>query len=490
MARYGLLRKLVKRKRRALLKRSSRSRSRRLLAYKKKKLLLYKKKKYRKYARLTPPIKGRGTRKNFKKARFTNKGKLSLQARLQSGGSLPMQTFARFYWRGSGTIAYSNESQLDQVFTLNDLNKQANSAFLDNSDINFKGAFSYRPLWSTLYKEALILGSKAKFRISKPAYPSGIAGSSTVVGVPDQDGTIRYLGQNALPPDMVYGFWYLRYYYFRSKDDPAGGGADLVARQVGHDVATPDYQLWGNMRDFMADSSVTWIRDKLPKVTKMGYQFSNAMGGALNVDQNGPLFYGANSATPENRRPQGIYYELEFSNRPINFYPKYSAKKHLAQTNILRNGKWQDMSLAQTIAGQYGPEHEFRVKLGYVGFDATGTQVINIPIDRIYKRQVEVEIQYFVALRHPKVEPWGPHERRGHNDIPPVPPAAGRHLLVAGTGEHPDVDEDLLSIHDDDDLNEIEDSELEDLLDLVDQDPDVSTRGDEEGLADDGTILE
>lgn len=59
--------------------------------------------------------KGRGVprtynkfKRSFKRIRKYNNAKLSLQSRLQSGSSLPYQTAARFYWKGSGTINFTH----------------------------------------------------------------------------------------------------------------------------------------------------------------------------------------------------------------------------------------------------------------------------------------------------------------------------------------------------------------------------------------------
>lgn len=40
---------------------------------------------------------------------------------------------------------------------------------------NLQGDFSYKHIWATLYREAMILGSKLKLTIRKPLYPSELA---------------------------------------------------------------------------------------------------------------------------------------------------------------------------------------------------------------------------------------------------------------------------------------------------------------------------
>lgn len=66
----------------------------------------------KKTARIARRYTGRVKKNNVynrrkKNMRLYNKGALSLQQRLQNGGQLPQQTFARMFWRGSNTCYFS-----------------------------------------------------------------------------------------------------------------------------------------------------------------------------------------------------------------------------------------------------------------------------------------------------------------------------------------------------------------------------------------------
>lgn len=288
----------------------------------------------------------------------------------------------------------------------------------------------------------------------------------------------------------MYGFWYCRYRYIRSSD-----GVFLDSDIIGHKVDTNDFLLWENMRDFMADATVTWKRDKLPRVTKMAYSVNNNPGdlGPEHFDeaegdqqmvtlQNnaGEITQFPRSATTIHdarlTRTEGLFasdaarsyermttgqqtkqvhaapmtttYEVSYSNMPVTWNIKYSARKHLMDTNLYRNGIWQSMTPDSIFGPERLPEEkDFLVKFGYVAFDASGTLCFTTPIDRIHLRSVEAEIQYFVTLRDPIVDPW---TKPVNIDYPEPPAVEGRTLLMEKETEeeelpHEDEIDDLLS---------------------------------------------
>lgn len=345
--------------------------------------------KARRARKAAPPIRTQIYR-SFKRIRPYNKGRLSLQARMQSGASLPLQTFARFYWRGSRTIDFlnsptaDNPQNTDLVFCLNNLHRPT----YNYTTGNLAGTFSYEHVWRLLYTEALVLGSRLSLTIRKPMYPGTLASVRTLTNPSTAESRVL-----AVPANAMYGYWYMRVNYVRAADQVSTPG-DFV----GHDVVQNDALLWANMRDFQQDASVSWKRDKLPRVTKLGNMFPAA---SLNPTNYSPVTLYSGNVQPQQ------YYEVEYKNMPIRWSAKYSAKKHHMETNILRNGLWQSLDRPATPA-LLPPDRAFYVKFGYVAFDSTGLLCYTMPIDRINHRQIEAEIQYFCALREPRVSPWQP----------------------------------------------------------------------------------
>lgn len=133
--------------------------------------------------RFAPPRIRVGKYRRFKRARFANKGKLALQARLQGGGSLPKQTYARFLWKGSavvdmrGGVTGTYEPETDLVFSMVNIHRPTYNSFASQQHAlrNLQGEFSYKHIWANLYRECMVLGSKMRLQIRKPLYPSGLA---------------------------------------------------------------------------------------------------------------------------------------------------------------------------------------------------------------------------------------------------------------------------------------------------------------------------
>lgn len=337
------------------------------------------------------------TYSSYKRARAFNKAPLKLQSRIQSGSSLPMQTVGRMYFKGSGTVNFFDQnpgtnafSPSDQIFTLNNVRSVTTTTIANMQ--NFRGSFSYRKLWQMMYQEALVLGSSAKFRINKPLYPSQV-----IAVRPTDDGGVA---AGELPADATYGFWYIRYHYARA-------GADGANVPVGAPLRQHDLGLWANMRDFQQDASVTYVRDKLPKTTRICQQFNHIPHDGLVRD----LWGGEPAAL---RGP--ITYEMEFSNKPITFNVKYSAKKHFQDQNVLRNGSWSNIS--PTGPADPGIANSFQVKIGYIAFDSVGRPAYCVPVDGQFRRFVELEIEYCCALRTPLSRPWDPLPNNQPNRMP------------------------------------------------------------------------
>lgn len=387
----------------------------------------FKRRPVRRYRRKLRSRKGAGVPRirnpygrRFKRIRKYNKAKLSLQSRLQSGQSLPYQTAARFYWKGSGTINFTSTvdngnnpgsvalGNMDQVFWLNDVNYQMDPLNMGVRYNNFKGDFSYKPVWSAFYAESLVMGSKIKLRISRPVYPSFTA----KMYFPNDGNTVPPVGirdDMRVPSNAMHGFWYIRVRYQRATDETLPRPSDFV----GHATNVSDNTLWSNMRDFQSDASVSWKRDRLPRATKMGF-----LKGASNITTNGNLFSGNTDATATFQP----YYEVSLSNAPVTWTFSYSLRKHLMDKNAIRNATWSGL---RTDGGTPAPVPEkqlFLLKMGYIAFDATGTTCFCTPIDRIADRTVEAEIQYYVLLREPRITPFKL-----------TPPVAAERLVIPDT---------------------------------------------------------
>lgn len=368
----------------------------------------------------------RRMKRNGNRARFSNRGTLALQSRLQGGGSLPMETHARFYWKGSGTIDFrgapdgssqqdQDDQNRDQALSLVNvhlpiLNSTNTGTGFDLT--NFVGDFSYKDIWKLLYSECLVLGSRMRYVIRRPLYPQNLS-------LIEPRSRVTTQHNRSVPSNASAGFWYMRYYYFRADhNDGTGSHYD----QVGYPTSDDDSTLWANMRDFMADASVTWQRDKLPKMTKLSntvYSNPNAPNHQTSDENANPIYDTSGDATrttqrmySESNRPSNINppisqtYELEFSNRPIYFTAKYSLRKHRRSRDVNRTGFWQDLS--DTSSGHVPVHDDFRVKFGYIAFNSNGTTAFTVPLDRHSQRHIEAEIQYFVRLRTPRVTPWNP----------------------------------------------------------------------------------
>lgn len=308
----------------------------------------------------------------------------------------------------------TTNGQYDQCFILNDINYQMPPELQGNSFANFKGDFSYKSVWAQFYAEALVMGSQLRLRLSRPLYPNVLAAVNNNL-------SNNINGQfMQVPINAMHGFWYIRVYYTRAFEE-----FPRPADTVGHDVVVNDNTLWSNMRDFQADASVAWQRDKLPRSTKMGTLTDSSVqttAGAKPTVGFGPPLYGL---TPDGQPQLRTYYEVSLSNMPVKWRYSYSFKKHFQDFNALRNAYWSGIPRpgSTDVPAPVPTIRRFYVKFGYIAFDSTGLRCFCTPIDRIATRTVEAEIQYYVILREPRVTPFVPvtvpgGRALGHDIIP------------------------------------------------------------------------
>lgn len=377
--------------------------------------------------------------KRIKPARKYNKGKLRLQRALVRGGSLPNETSTHVYYRGMATTnkgsggsagsllqMYNDLTACDQTFVLNQLGGPCISPSGPQPYDNGKyGKFSYQDVWTSLYGKGLVMGSKIVVHVKKSLYPTEI---TTIVDAVN-GGTEPYLNKTVPVTDLAYGFWYIRYRYHRASKqgdppepvghpmwfslDPDNPTRSILGSPWYNDGRAGEGSLWANQRDFMCDPTVTWIRDRLPRATKL--KFSRAY-------DDHPSFAGGgspNNVIAYHRKPMfpvteegsdgRIEYELELSNRPTKLIAAYSRRKHSSDENPLRNSEWQDLRALKPVAGDdinFDIEKRlFQVRVGYVGFTSNGTVLCNFPADRL-GHYLDIQCSYKVRLRDPLVNPW------------------------------------------------------------------------------------
>lgn len=447
-------------------------------------------KRVKRFSKLAPKIRlarYRGKSKGFRTV--TNRGKkLMLQQRMQSGTELPQTTFSRMFWRGSGCVNFSGGTYLDttnnslqvttglqdQTFLLNSLNR----VVMQPAD-GFKGDFSFTNLYHMLYSRYLCLGATARFRIQAPVWPVALAttsmfepSSSSTSGFsnPISDETRTVL----VPFNPTCGFWYMRYCYFRKQDipDPEDPLTQVIPgyKRIGHPMGTPleESRLWPNMRSFLSDPSVNWKRDFAPKVNNMGVSVTpNIRTGNFQPPLMGTNSYGNaqflgnsvfDAANPADHNRTISHYNVTFSRRPVFFRARFSLKKNLGVFNPLLEGNFHPLP-EQGSSPPLIPEAErFLVRIGYVCWDASGTRSFHVPLDRIYTRSLEMEVEYFCALKGPKHSPWTDdvvEEELTPEDKDSIGNAARVSAMFA------DVDGD--DEHDEDD----EDDEYDDVVDRV-----------------------
>lgn len=353
------------------------------------KLRTQKKKKANQVNRLVGKTRTNIYNKYSKRMRRGNKGKLSLQQRLQSGMSLPNTTFAKLHWRGSSMMGFhtctpgvvpsdATRRFVDtRSFCLNDLSSPPSFA----GSPEFQHHVTYSRMWNQLYKEYQVFGAKAKFRLTAPLLPKYLSATKNAVDN-SNDSTVPF---NAQP-----GYWYVRAYYTRRSNDtgvPDSVGHPITRGTTALDDKTEEY--WGSLREFLTDPTVTYIKDKTNIRSKIHVHSSAKITGQE----------GDTSSVDFGDKVTSTSYEIETSTKPVTLSVNFSAKKHFEDKNPMTNGPWKDWDnpLAQN--------DQFNVRLGYIGFDETGSVAYHVPVDRSQSRFVEVDISYFVGFRHPLITP-------------------------------------------------------------------------------------
>lgn len=350
--------------------------------------------KIRRLKRLVPPMPRKTVYQRRRKGiRRGNQGMLSLQYRLQSGSTLPEQTFARVYYRGSSSVHFrtlvtdtpSNQqfkiSVGERTFVLNDISGSPwneNSISNNMTDNGLAGVIMYKSFWESIYRQYMVLGAKMKICIRPTVYPSQVA---QMINASPYGSTV--------PMEAQPGYYYARVYYHRAM----GGGSTSVGNEsVGYpirnqagqdDPGTENY--WPHLRDFLSDNTVTWKKDRTSLRTKIHVHRDLSLGSTT----------GTSSWYPSS----GASYELETSNRNIYLNVNFSAKKNFMTKDILVNGTWN------TWDTQLDDMYRFYVRFGYIGFNQDGNVAYHIPIDRGPERSVSVDISYFIALRDPLITP-------------------------------------------------------------------------------------
>lgn len=345
------------------------------------------------------------SRRKKKNVRHYNRGKLRIQRAMQYGGSLPKETSARIFWRGSGVINMCNHvpqgvplssfGPNDQQFCMDELNGPyctPNASMVTPTGL--RGTASYATQWAAIYQQAVVTGSKLRITIRNPLYPSQI---STVISTED-----RTAETGAVPPNLMYGFYYLRYHYARWNPQNATGFTTVIGQPT---WSVPN---WKNMRDFMIDPTVQWVRDRLPRATKLSY--SNAIEDDTSDTKN--LF-------PNSGVNARVQYEVEYSNRPITLTASFSRRKHFGQGPD--DYPWKASSRLLPAQAPPVPQADppttssphMYVTIGYVGFTADGSVCVNSPADRIPNKQIEAVWVARIRLRNPQWEAFSSTARAG-----------------------------------------------------------------------------
>lgn len=371
--------------------------------------------------------------RRIKPVRKFNKGRLMLEKSMMYARSLPQETSTRIFWQGNGTVDFSDSNTsddrngsnaLDQIFNLSKLGgplvvhyDQADAPY-DMS--RFLGKFSYQDQWANLYSEALVTGALLKLTIKRPVYPTKIVplqkiGNAAII--PNENNE-----HSRVPGDVAQGYWYIRYRYTRSSDENPQPG-DVVGHPLVDDDGKPltDARLWKNMRDFLHDPTVTWVKDDNPKISSFEFTLKTTpvlagfYGNTGQMELATDKTYNPNfvSSVMGGVQPEyigeDIKYHQSFSNRPVKLIGAYSRRRHLADKNYLRNSAWQnlkELQATQLTPAAQNDSSNFFIKIGYICWNSRGTHSYSIPMDRIAQRNITATLMYKVRLRSPLVSPF------------------------------------------------------------------------------------
>lgn len=359
-----------------------------------------------------PTVNNVYTKKSSRIRSNGNKAKLSLQTRLQSGLSLPNTTFAKLTWRGSDILntyctnpyytgpGITSTIQDNKTFVLNTITEPPSL----NPD--FSHMVTYTDLWRKLYAETCVFGSKAKFKITPTSLPSNSGNVDVPATTIPTTKPISNLAEfsNTLGQFVKSGYWYARVYYHRANGTtPVGheityGGVPLSAADLFDETKDCGAERWwANEREFLSDPTVTFKKDTSTIRQKLHIHTQTPIDS---VGLANAKFPGEGSSTS---------YEIEVSNKPVYLTVNFSAKKNFEIKDALSGPIWTewDQSLADS--------HRFYVRIGYIAFGSTDNIIFHVPISRNPNFTCEVDINYFVGLRKPLINP--------HTE---TPEAAGR----------------------------------------------------------------
>lgn len=340
--------------------------------------------KKRKLAKLVGTTKNKNIyNRKYKSVRRNNTGPLQLQSRIQSGDSLPNMTFARLQWRGSaglnmavGRGANPGSTQVNsRSFCLNELSSTGPCL---ESVVTFNHGPTYMPLWQSLYKEYMVLGTKFTVKINPMIQSENIA-TKAQTGNPNFDVVV--------PTNAQPGYWYIRVNYKRNTPLDEIGYPIAPGAASSIDIKSENY--WASLREFLSDPTVSYKKDRTVVRNKLHQHHTGDLGTSA-------LGHVSTNTT------SSFSTEIESSNRPITLSVKFSAKKDFKDKNIINNFPWTEWNT--NLADPY----RFHVRFGYIGFNANGTVAYHIPVDRQTTKFCEVDIQYFVGLREPNI---GPHDK-------------------------------------------------------------------------------
>lgn len=389
--------------------------------------------KVRKLNKVAPaqPKRSIYTKRNKRMTRY-NRSPLALQYRLQAGQDLPETTFVRLHWRGSQNVDFSVNTRAStgninaikgRTLCLNDISSSPYLAAPSSHFPSLIHGINYKPMWESLYEQWLVLGAKLTLKISPKFYPSAFANN----GLNTDPGTV-------VPANAQPGYFYIRVNYERTN---TSGTTSMVGHPIEFVNTVDDNQderIWPDLRSFLTDTTVTYKKDHTRVSTKL--HMTNESGSKFDNTNNAVDLFPTASHT----------YEIETNNKPTYLTANFSAKKHFEEKNPLTNLPFLDWS--SSLAAPY----QFKVRYGYIGFDATGRFSYHIPIDREQSKFVETDINYFVALR-------GPRFRANDSEIPATVGARALPLPIPETNG--------IAV-DDQETNDIGIGELESMLDDLD----------------------
>lgn len=307
--------------------------------------------------------------KRRKTMRPFNRGRFTLSKFMMEGGHFPMQTFVRMKFRDTYIAGFNSTGpfQRPRIYCLNSLN----SFRLVAQDGPSSERWMYFNTLQTFYRQYLVLGNRTVFTISRPNLINNFAAINP--------------GGIGVGVDQFAGYWYVRVFYNR--------GTTANPDTIGHPIreAGDFIDAWPDQRTFLADPTVTWVKDKLNYKMTTGFRLPAVTGtlaqpGRPIAGQGDPIFS----------------VDYESTNKLVRLAVNFSYKKHFQDNNPLKNGHFQvldDLSIENI--------RPFFVFVGYVSFSSTGSVINHCPMDRVLNRQITVDSQSYVALKGPQIEPTG-----------------------------------------------------------------------------------